>query len=92
MTLKIKKSVWLKGKIEKNNNSYKRAKKKNKNQNNKDEIGKHDTMNLDWKMKLKTNKIFTKRQRKKLKIKRIRTKLKIIIFGKLSLNDEIESK
>jgi hypothetical protein len=37
----------LKGKIEKNNNSYKRAKKKNKNQNNKDEIGKHDTMNLD---------------------------------------------
>jgi hypothetical protein len=43
-------------------------------------------------MKLKTNKIFTKRQRKKLKIKRIRTKLKIIIFGKLSLNDEIESK
>jgi len=92
LTLKIKKSVWLKGKIEKNNNSYKRAKKKNKNQNNKDEIGKHDTMNLDWKMKLKTNKIFTKRQRKKLKIKRIRTKLKIIIFGKLSLNDEIESK
>jgi len=82
----------LKGKIKKNNNSYKRAKKKNKNQNNKDEIGKHDTMNLDWKMKLKTNKIFTKRQRKKLKIKRIRTKLKIIIFGKLSLNDEIESK
>jgi len=90
--IKIKKSVWLKGKIKKNNNSYKRAKKKNKNQNNKDEIGKHDTMNLDWKMKLKTNKIFTKRQRKKLKIKRIRTKLKIIIFGKLSLNDEIESK
>ena len=82
----------MKGKIKKNNNSYKRAKKKNKNQNNKDEIGKHDTMNLDWKMKLKTNKIFTKRQRKKLKIKRIRTKLKIIIFGKLSLNDEIESK
>jgi len=82
----------LKGKIKKNNNSYKRAKKKNQNQNNKDEIGKHNTMNLDWKMKLKTNKIFTKRQRKKLKIKRIRTKLKIIIFGKLSLNDEIESK
>ena len=82
----------MKGKIKKNNNSYKRAKKKNQNQNNKDEIGKHNTMNLDWKMKLKTNKIFTKRQRKKLKIKRIRTKLKIIIFGKLSLNDEIESK
>jgi hypothetical protein len=37
----------LKGKIKKNNNSYKRAKKKNQNQNNKDEIGKHNTMNLD---------------------------------------------
>jgi hypothetical protein len=44
-------------------------------------------------MELKTNKTFTKSQRKKnLKIKRIRIKLKNIIFYKLRLNDEIENK
>jgi hypothetical protein len=43
-------------------------------------------------MKLKTNKIFSKGQRKKIKIKIIRTKLENIIFSKLGLNDDIENK
>ena len=83
---------WLKGEIEKNNNFYKRAKKKIRNQNNEDQIEKYNIVNLNWKMKLKTNKMFSKRQRKKIKIKIIRTKLENIIFSKLGLNDDIENK
>jgi len=56
---------WLKGEIEKNNNFYKRAKKKIRNQNNEDQIEKYNIVNLNWKMKLKTNKMFSKGQRKK---------------------------
>jgi hypothetical protein len=40
-------------------------------------------------MKLKTNKTFTK---KKKKIKRIRMKLKNIIFGKLELKNKTKKK
>jgi DNA-binding transcriptional regulator PaaX len=58
---------WLDGEIEKNNNFYKRTNKKIKNQNNKDQIGKHNTINLNWRMKLKTNKTYTKETRKKNK-------------------------
>jgi hypothetical protein len=58
---------WLKGGIEKNNSFYKKTKKKIKNQNNKDQIEKHNTINLNWMMKLKTNKIFIKGLRKKNK-------------------------
>jgi hypothetical protein len=44
-------------------------------------------------MKLKTNKNYKKKsQGKKLEIKRIRVKLKNIIFGKLGLNDKIKNK
>jgi hypothetical protein len=43
-------------------------------------------------IKLKTNKIFIKVPRKKLKIKRMRTELENMIFGKLRLNDKIEIK
>jgi len=58
--IKNKKTMLeLKGGIEKNNSFYKRAKKKNKNQNNKDQIRKHNTINLNWMMKLKTDKTFT---------------------------------
>jgi hypothetical protein len=39
-------------------------------------------------MKLKTNKTFTKRPRKKLKIKRIKTKLEDIIVDELRLKNE----
>jgi len=83
---------WLKGEIEKNNNFYKRAKKKIRNQNNEDQIEKYNIVNLNWKMKLKTNKMFSKGQRKKIKIKIIRTKLENIIFSKLGLNDDTENK
>jgi hypothetical protein len=38
----------------------KKAKKKIRNQNNVDQIEKYNTINLDWIMKLKTNKTFTK--------------------------------
>jgi transposase-like protein len=58
---------WLKGKIEKNNNLYKRAKKKIRNLNNEDQIEKYNIINLNWRMILKTNKIFTKRSRKKIR-------------------------
>jgi hypothetical protein len=65
--------------------------KKIKIQNNKNQIGKHNTIKLNWMMKLKTTKIFTKWSRKKkLKIQKIRTKLENVIFGKLRLKDEIE--
>jgi hypothetical protein len=40
-------------------------------------------------IKLATNKTFTKVQRKKIKIKRIRTNLKITIYVKLELMDKI---
>jgi len=56
---------WLKGEIGKNNNFYERAKKKIRNQNNEDQIEKHNIVNLNSKMKLKTNKMFSKGQRKK---------------------------
>jgi hypothetical protein len=58
---------WLKGKIEKNSNYYKRARKKNRNQNNEDQIGKYNSLNLNWMLKLKTNKTFTKWPRKKIR-------------------------
>jgi hypothetical protein len=61
----------LNGKIEKNNNFSKRAKKKNKS-NNEEQIKKHNTTNLDCKIKLKTIKTFTNRLMKKIEIKRIR--------------------
>jgi len=83
---------WLNGEIEKNNNFYKRINKKIRNQNNKDQIKKHNIINLNWRMKLKTNKTFTKRPRKKIEIQRMRTELENIIFGNLGLNDEIENK
>jgi hypothetical protein len=41
-------------------------------------------------VKLKRITTFLKGPRTKLEIKRIRTKLKITIFGKLGLNDEIK--
>jgi hypothetical protein len=48
-------------KLKKNSNYYKRAKKKNRNQHSEDQIEKHNTINLNEKIKLKTNKTFTKR-------------------------------
>jgi hypothetical protein len=44
---KIKTILQLKGEIEKNNNFYKRSKKKNRNQNNEDQIEKHNKINLN---------------------------------------------
>jgi hypothetical protein len=67
---------------------YKKIKKKIRKQNNKDHIRKHNTISLNWMIKLKSNKFFTKKSRKKLKIKRMKTKLKDIIFGELRLNYE----
>jgi hypothetical protein len=46
INIKIKTMFWLKGKIEKNNNFYKKAKKKNRNQNN-DQIEKYNTVNFN---------------------------------------------
>jgi len=66
--------------------------KKIKNQNNKDQIEKHYTINLKWMMKLKIKKNFTKESRKKIRNKKIRTKLENIKLGKSRLNDEIENK
>ena len=70
----------------------KQPRKKNRNQNNNDQIEKHNIINLDLRINLKPIKLLQKSQGKKLEIKRIRTKLKNIIFGKLGMNDEIENK
>jgi len=48
----------------------KQPRKKIRNQNNNDQIGKHNIINLDLRMKFKTNKSFTKESRKKIKNKR----------------------
>jgi hypothetical protein len=82
----------LNDEIKKNNNIYKRVDNKIKNQNIEDQIRKYSTINLDWRIKLKTNKILQKGQGKKLEIKRLRTKLKNIIFDKLRLKYKIENK
>jgi hypothetical protein len=37
------------------------------NQTNKDQIEKYNTINLNWRMKLKNNKTFTKRTRQKIR-------------------------
>jgi hypothetical protein len=42
-------------------------------------------------MKLNTNKTFTQGSRKKIEIKRMRTKLKNIIFDNLGLKNKIEN-
>jgi hypothetical protein len=55
----------LKDEIENNNNFYKIAKKKIRNQNNEGYVGKHNTINLNLKVKLKTIETFAKKPRKK---------------------------
>jgi hypothetical protein len=45
----------------------KRAKKKNWNENNDDQIRNYNIINLNWIMKLKTTKTFTKESRKKIR-------------------------
>jgi hypothetical protein len=67
--------------------------KKIRNQNNEDQIEKLNTINLHLMIKLKTNKTFTKRPRKKIKkIKRIRTNVKKKTISVMELIDEIENK
>jgi hypothetical protein len=53
----------LNGEIKRNNNFYKRV-KKIKNQNNKNQIEKYNTINL---MKSQTNKTFTKEPRQEIR-------------------------
>jgi hypothetical protein len=48
----------------------KRLRKKLEIKKNKNQIGKHNTINLDWMMKLKTNKTFTKKSKKKIRNKK----------------------
>jgi hypothetical protein len=44
--------------------------KKIRNQNNEDQIKNHNTFNLNWMKKLKTNKTFSKEPRSKIKNKK----------------------
>jgi hypothetical protein len=67
LTWKINTMLWLKGEIEKNIIFYNKIRKKNKNQNNKDQIEKRNTINMNWRMKLITTVTFTKESRKKNK-------------------------
>ena len=55
----------LKDKIKNKLNFYKKTKKRITNQNNEDQIEKYNTINLNWRMKLKINKILQKDQGKK---------------------------
>jgi hypothetical protein len=57
--------LWLKGEIEKNIIFYNKIRKKN--QNNKDQIEKRNTINMNWRMKLITTATFTNESRKKIK-------------------------
>ena len=57
----------MKDEIEKNNNFYKKTKKKIRNKNNENQIKKYSTINLNWIIKLKINKVFTKKPMKKIK-------------------------
>jgi hypothetical protein len=43
------------------------AKRKIRNKNNKDQIEKYNVINLNWRMKLKNNKTFTKRSKREIK-------------------------
>ena len=52
-------------KLKKNNSFIKEAGKEIRNQNNKDHIEKYNTINLNGRMKLKTNKILKKIVKKK---------------------------
>jgi len=54
--LKNKTILSLKGEIEKNNKFYKIL-KKIRNQNNENQTGKHITIHLNWRMKLKSLKL-----------------------------------
>jgi hypothetical protein len=85
-------TIKLNDEIKNKLNFYKRAKRKIRNESNKDQIRKYSTIYLDCRIKLKTNKNFTKGPRKKLKIKRIRTNLKKPLYVKLELIDKIENK
>jgi hypothetical protein len=68
MRTRLKKNtIKLNDEIENKLNFYKRAKRKIRNENNKDQIRKYNTIYLDCMKKLKTNKIFTKGLRKKKK-------------------------
>ena len=67
------------------------TKKKIRNQNNEVQIRKYNTINLNWRMKLKTNKTFIKGLRKK-EIKSMWIKMKNFILRKLWLNNEIKNK
>jgi hypothetical protein len=67
LTWKINTMLWLKGEIEKNIIFYNKIRKKNKNQNNKDQIENRNTINMNWIMKLITTATFTKESRKKNK-------------------------
>jgi hypothetical protein len=80
----------LKGKIEKNNNFSKRSKKRN--QNNKDQIERYNTINLDWKIKLKTTKLLLRVKEKKTRNQKIRDQIGKYNICKLGSNDEIENK
>jgi len=82
----------LKGEIEKNNNFSKGPRKKNRHQNNEDQIGKHTTINLDWMMKLKTNNTLTKGPRKKNKNQKNKDEIEKYNIFKLKLKNEIENK
>jgi len=69
-----------------------KGQEKIRNQNIEDQIENHNTINVNWMIKLKTTKTFRKGSKKKNEIQRMRTTLENIIFGKLGLNDKIKNK
>jgi len=69
-----------------------KGQEKIRNQNIEDQIENHNTINVNWMIKLKTTKTFTKGYKKKNEIQRMRTTLENIIFDKLGLNDKIKNK
>jgi len=80
---------WFKGEFEKNNNFYKKVKKKIRNKTIKLKL---ESIILIWMMKLKIIKFLQNDQEEKIEIRRMRIELKNIVFDKLGLKNETENK
>ena len=67
-------------------------KESRRNQNNEDQIEKYNTINLDWKIRLKLIKLLQKIEIKIRNQKIKKKKYKNIKFNKLGLKNKIENK
>ena len=79
-------TIKLNDEIKNKLNFYKRAKRKIRNENNKDQIRKYNTIYLDCRIKLKTNKKFIKGPRKKIKNQKNKDQLEKTIICQIGID------